>query len=199
MLSGKYLILGASGGIGSETCRKLRTAGGSLFLAGRTEESIRHLGEELDSPWYVMDATSSEQVQACFHAAEAHWKGPPSGVGRRPTAPDSVPGTRLLPGGCPRDWQEHDRDRPYRSRPPSFVARARLRRGVPPRTARSRRRRTRACARRAPQERGLRPRPRLRSPGPGQPRARRRRTHSQGARPASACGAASVRSARRSG
>ena len=64
-----YIVLGASGGIGSETCRQLRAAGSNVLLAGRNEERLAILGSELDCGHRVVDATSLEQVAECFAEA----------------------------------------------------------------------------------------------------------------------------------
>jgi NAD(P)-dependent dehydrogenase (short-subunit alcohol dehydrogenase family) len=70
MMTGKnFLILGAGGGIGSETCRRLRAGGSQLLLVGRNEGRLQHLSEEIDAPYKVADATSIEQVEACAEAA----------------------------------------------------------------------------------------------------------------------------------
>ena len=57
-----FLILGATGGIGSETARQLRRAGYFVFLSSRSEERLRALSTELDSPWRVCDARTIESV-----------------------------------------------------------------------------------------------------------------------------------------
>jgi NAD(P)-dependent dehydrogenase (short-subunit alcohol dehydrogenase family) len=61
-----YVILGASGGIGAETCRRLRANGSELLLVGRSQERISALGSELDSPFRVIDATAIDQVESCI-------------------------------------------------------------------------------------------------------------------------------------
>lgn len=71
MSSNKFLVLGASGGIGSETCRRLRASGAELLLAGRSHEPISELANELDVPFQVIDATAIDQVEACVdHGVE---------------------------------------------------------------------------------------------------------------------------------
>ncbi len=65
-----FLILGATGGIGSETARRLRTAGHADYLMARNQERLANLGAELDSPWQVVDARSVKAVSdAARHAA----------------------------------------------------------------------------------------------------------------------------------
>ena len=65
MTAGKIIVLGASGGIGSETARRLRDRGAELLLVGRTEERLAALSADLDSPFRVIDATAIDQVEAC--------------------------------------------------------------------------------------------------------------------------------------
>ncbi len=66
-----YVILGASGGIGSETCRRLRHQGCNVLLAGRSEERLTNLAAEIDAPIHVLDAIDFDQVEACVdHASQ---------------------------------------------------------------------------------------------------------------------------------
>lgn len=64
-----HLVLGASGGIGSEVCRSIVASGGRVMLAGRNEAGLSALAAELGQEARVVDATSVETVEAC--AAEA--------------------------------------------------------------------------------------------------------------------------------
>ncbi len=57
-----YLVLGATGGIGSETARRLRDAGATVRLAARDESRLQQLASELDCEWAQVDATSSDEV-----------------------------------------------------------------------------------------------------------------------------------------
>ena len=71
----KFIVLGASGGIGSETCRRLRGNGSELLLVGRTQERLSALATELDSPFRVIDATAIDQVEDCIeHGLETMGK-----------------------------------------------------------------------------------------------------------------------------
>ncbi len=71
MPTNNYVILGASGGIGSETCKRLRESGSNVLLAGRNEDRLRSLSQDLDAPFRVLDATDFDQMQACIdHASE---------------------------------------------------------------------------------------------------------------------------------
>lgn len=60
------VVIGASGGIGSELCRRLTSQGQKVTLAGRNEAALRRLGQELDAPVEIVDATSIEQVETCM-------------------------------------------------------------------------------------------------------------------------------------
>lgn len=75
MSSLKVVVLGASGGIGSETCRRLRAGGADLTLAGRNGERITALADELVSPHEILDATDIEQVAACVERASKAMEG----------------------------------------------------------------------------------------------------------------------------
>ena len=66
MTAGKFIVLGASGGIGSETCRRLRASGSDLVIVGRDQERTSALAAELDSPFRVFDATVIDQVESCI-------------------------------------------------------------------------------------------------------------------------------------
>ncbi len=74
-----YLILGASGGIGSALCHRLHDAGHRIFLASRDSERLQTLSETLRAPKQVVDATSLSSVQSCFDQATEEF-GPLDGV-----------------------------------------------------------------------------------------------------------------------
>ena len=59
-----YVILGAAGGIGAATVRRLRSQDANVLLAGRTEASLAKLSQEVGSPYRVVDATNLTQVDA---------------------------------------------------------------------------------------------------------------------------------------
>ena len=61
-MTGSFLIFGASGGIGSAVCRRLKENGSKVAIAGRSEERLRPLAEELGAPTYAVDATDIEAV-----------------------------------------------------------------------------------------------------------------------------------------
>ena len=66
MSASKVIVLGASGGIGSETCRRLRIEGAELLLVGRDPERTSELAAEFDSPYRVIDARSADEVEDCI-------------------------------------------------------------------------------------------------------------------------------------
>ena len=65
-----YLVLGATGGIGSELCRRLHRAGARLALGARGEEGLAELAGELDASEHPLDATDPEAVEHCFGQVE---------------------------------------------------------------------------------------------------------------------------------
>ena len=68
-----YVILGATGGIGSEVSRRLAEGGARLVLGARSEEPLKELAGELGADAYPLDATRYEDVQGIVdHATEAH-------------------------------------------------------------------------------------------------------------------------------
>ena len=68
-----YVILGASGGIGSEVCRRLAERGARLVMGARSEGPLEELAGELGGEAYPLDATRHDDVQAIVtHATDAH-------------------------------------------------------------------------------------------------------------------------------
>ncbi len=63
MSAGVYLILGASGGIGSALCRRLSASNARLAFAGRRVDRLRALADELGGSIHPLDATSVDEVQ----------------------------------------------------------------------------------------------------------------------------------------
>ncbi|MFZ5833284.1 MAG: SDR family NAD(P)-dependent oxidoreductase [Planctomycetota bacterium] len=66
-----FVVLGASGGIGSALCRRLRSEGARLYLLARDEERLSQLAGELESPFAAVDAVDWEAVVRCFSKARA--------------------------------------------------------------------------------------------------------------------------------
>jgi len=63
------LIFGATGGVGSALARRLAKAGETVFLAGRDEDKLSELAEELDSHFKTCDVLDSEDLEAVVEAA----------------------------------------------------------------------------------------------------------------------------------
>ena len=60
-----YLILGATGGIGSELSRQLAAQGAHLMLGAQTSEKLEKLANELRAKHLALDATQTDQVERC--------------------------------------------------------------------------------------------------------------------------------------
>lgn len=76
MTGSTFVIVGATGGIGSEVCRKLAAAGANLCLAARTPEPLAALATELMAAYpastfatRTVDATRSADVEGLFQEA----------------------------------------------------------------------------------------------------------------------------------
>ena len=66
---GAFIILGASGGIGSEVARRLRIQEQQILLVSRPSDHLQSLADELQAPAEEIDATAIEAVETCFHKA----------------------------------------------------------------------------------------------------------------------------------
>lgn len=86
-----FVILGASGGIGSSLCRRLHAAGHGVFVAGRDPDKTQSLAEELGAPWAIFEATDAESVASCFETAASE-------LGRIDGAANCVGSLLLKPG-----------------------------------------------------------------------------------------------------
>ena len=69
MNSQNYVVLGASGGVGSEVARRLRRDGHRVLLASRSSDHLEKLGAELDAPTCELDARDVDQVDNSFITA----------------------------------------------------------------------------------------------------------------------------------
>lgn len=60
-----YLILGATGGIGSELSRQLAERGARLMLGARSSANLEKLASGLQAHQFALDATEKDQVERC--------------------------------------------------------------------------------------------------------------------------------------
>jgi NAD(P)-dependent dehydrogenase (short-subunit alcohol dehydrogenase family) len=58
-----YMVLGGTGGIGSELCRQLSLAGHRVAIAGRNSERVEEICNELDAYPVVIDATDTAGLE----------------------------------------------------------------------------------------------------------------------------------------
>lgn len=61
-----YVVLGATGGIGTPLVHRLHARGAKTVLAAQDEERLRALGAEVDSPFKSIDAADPDDVQAAI-------------------------------------------------------------------------------------------------------------------------------------
>lgn len=66
-----YVLFGAAGGIGQNLCRRLAAQGARVLLAGRSQERLQELAEELKAPTCVLNPTRFDEVDACIEQAVA--------------------------------------------------------------------------------------------------------------------------------
>lgn len=64
-----YIIVGATGGIGSEVARRMFANGARLLIAARNEQRLARLAIELQAQSFVLDATQFGAVEECFNRA----------------------------------------------------------------------------------------------------------------------------------
>ena len=97
---GVYIILGASGDIGTHVARRLSESGQRVILASQESDRLSSLSNELDAPHRVLDATNLDEVEACFASASQEF-------GRVVGAVNCVGSILLKPAHLTRenDWQ----------------------------------------------------------------------------------------------
>lgn len=66
-----YVVFGAAGGIGGALCRRLAAQGARVLLAGRSQERLQALAQELQALTCVLNPTSFDEVDACIEQAVA--------------------------------------------------------------------------------------------------------------------------------
>jgi len=66
-----HVILGATGGIGSALCRRLRRAGARVTVAARDRSKVEALAGEIGAHAEVVDARDAADVERCLAAAIA--------------------------------------------------------------------------------------------------------------------------------
>lgn len=75
MDSAVFVVLGATGGIGSALTRRLAQRGARLVLGARTAERVRALADEVGWDAFPLDATCFDDVERCVQfAVERHGK-----------------------------------------------------------------------------------------------------------------------------
>lgn len=70
-----YLIVGGAGGIGTALCRRLVGGGHRVMIVGRDESKLAALGEELQQPHAVCDATDWDRLGEVVEQANAELEG----------------------------------------------------------------------------------------------------------------------------
>lgn len=68
-----YVVLGATGGIGSELCRNLSEKGAKIVAGGRDEDKLEELAGSTGASTVTLDATNMDEVEKLFgQAVEEH-------------------------------------------------------------------------------------------------------------------------------
>jgi len=65
-----FVVLGATGGIGSELCRRLAGSEAKPVLAARDEGRLKNLSDEPGAPRHALDATDGAAVDGLFSMAK---------------------------------------------------------------------------------------------------------------------------------
>lgn len=68
-MSGRVVVVGATGGIGGALVRRLAARGVEPFLIGRDAGRVAALAEELRAPWQVADVTDTAALKEAVAAA----------------------------------------------------------------------------------------------------------------------------------
>jgi len=70
---GVFVVLGATGGVGSALTRRLAGQGHRVLAAGRSAERLEALASETGAKPFVLDARRTGEVLACLSAAMDHF------------------------------------------------------------------------------------------------------------------------------
>lgn len=66
-----YVVLGATGGVGSDLCRTLARSGGRVVVVGRSSASVARLATEIDGRPVVADCARFSEVDEILRSAAA--------------------------------------------------------------------------------------------------------------------------------
>ncbi|TWU05198.1 3-oxoacyl-[acyl-carrier-protein] reductase FabG [Symmachiella macrocystis] len=68
-----FVVLGATGSVGSELSRRLVASGAQVVLGGRNSEKLDELSAELNATSHIVDANRPESIRECLQlAVESH-------------------------------------------------------------------------------------------------------------------------------
>ncbi|QDU07993.1 SDR family NAD(P)-dependent oxidoreductase [Gimesia aquarii] len=68
-----FVVLGATGSVGSDLSRRLISAGHHVLLGGRDKNKLQELGAELDAPFANIDASEFSSIEECLQAAHTEY------------------------------------------------------------------------------------------------------------------------------
>lgn len=71
----RFVVLGGTGGIGSQVVRRLTDAGARVMVGARGEDRLASLAEETGAEIHSMDATDPQAVERVFDQAVRHFDG----------------------------------------------------------------------------------------------------------------------------
>ena len=74
-MKGKYLIFGATGGVGGEVCRQLVGRVGALAVSGRNSGKLQDMAAKMSSRCYPVDAEDWDAVDTTVKQAKAEMDG----------------------------------------------------------------------------------------------------------------------------
>ena len=69
-MSEKYLIVGATGSIGSSLSKQLIDSNKEVHLVGRNEKETKHLSEKLEATYTVVNVLEDDFVEKCKYYLE---------------------------------------------------------------------------------------------------------------------------------